>query len=335
MQIDFHYYIAYAIAKEAGFDEKRCNIIAYASQYTDDNTDRRYDVEYSGFGFRIPFPDKIEDRGKRFHPIITQAVSLEAKEIETQRYVYAPFHFLPVGNLGKENKYSIKGRENLYCTIANSRNARNLMADSIKNGNPYRIGIAMHTFADTFSHERFSAFEESWNMVKTRGVSIKRIIPAIGHAQIIHTPDIISNVWSDNRFRGSTLEEVDNSDRAMDAINKIYKLLKPSRNWTKVESKFREMIDAKNDEERIKFIRNEYPQCVTYEKDKWFNEALKIKVDISEVPLHDDPLNPWKPKEPRFYEVKYQDDFENSHWYRFQMAAKEQLAWVLQKMTFL
>jgi hypothetical protein len=95
------------------------------------------------------------------------------------------------------------------------------------------------------------------------------------------------------------------------------------------------MVDAEDAESRMKFIQDLYPECATYDKDKWFNEALDIKVDISEVPTHPDPLVMWKPKEPRFYEVKYRDDFDKSHWCRFQMAAKEQLAWVLQKMPFL
>jgi len=42
MQKDFHYDIIYALAKAAGYADSEANIIAYASQYTDDNTDREY-----------------------------------------------------------------------------------------------------------------------------------------------------------------------------------------------------------------------------------------------------------------------------------------------------
>lgn len=327
MQIDFHYYMAYALAKEAGLDGKACNVIAHASQFADDNTDRKYGVDYRNFEFLIPFPDRIEDRGKRFHPIITQAVNLEAKEIETQKYVYAAFHFLPVGNVGNENKYSIKNQKNPYCTIANSRNAAGLFSEAVGSGDPYRIGIAMHTYVDTFSHERFTAFEEDWN--KVRG----GLLPPIGHAKILHEPDVISHEWKDKRFHKG--EVVDNRARAMDASKAAFKLLNPSGDWNRVKTKFRKIIDSANSKDRIELIRNEYPQCPEYDRDTWFTEALKIEVNADEVPFQDDPLIPWRPKEPRFYKIRFRDDFEKSHWYKFQMAAKGQLAWVLQKINIL
>ncbi len=47
MQRDFHCYIVYALAKGAGYKDDEAHIIAYASQYADDNTDREYTVSDS------------------------------------------------------------------------------------------------------------------------------------------------------------------------------------------------------------------------------------------------------------------------------------------------
>ena len=51
MEKDFHHHIIYALAKMAGFDKKiqgsdetEAHIIAYSSQYVDDNCDRTYTI---------------------------------------------------------------------------------------------------------------------------------------------------------------------------------------------------------------------------------------------------------------------------------------------------
>ena len=39
MEKDFHYYVTYALANKAGFSNDDSYIIAYASQYVDDNNE--------------------------------------------------------------------------------------------------------------------------------------------------------------------------------------------------------------------------------------------------------------------------------------------------------
>ena len=39
MQKDFHYHVIYALAKEAGYFDNDIYVIAYYSQYVDDNPD--------------------------------------------------------------------------------------------------------------------------------------------------------------------------------------------------------------------------------------------------------------------------------------------------------
>jgi hypothetical protein len=60
MQKDFHYDIIYAIAKEAGYKDDEAYIIAYSSQYVDDNTDREYSAfDDSHNEFYVGFPDEF------------------------------------------------------------------------------------------------------------------------------------------------------------------------------------------------------------------------------------------------------------------------------------
>src|SRR3990170_5898624 len=98
MQKDFHYDIIFALAREAGYSDSEANIIARASQYVDDNCDREYTVSDSSGEFYIGFPEKIGTSGNFFFPIITQAVDITSFKLSVQRYVYAPFHFIPGDN---------------------------------------------------------------------------------------------------------------------------------------------------------------------------------------------------------------------------------------------
>lgn len=63
-----------------------------------------------------------------------------------------------------------------------------------------------------------------------------------------------------------------------------------------------------------------------YDEDQWINEALVFERDKSEIP-ESDPLRPTPIPRPRFVDISVKDI--NSHWFRFQKAAKKQLAMVL------
>lgn len=63
-----------------------------------------------------------------------------------------------------------------------------------------------------------------------------------------------------------------------------------------------------------------------YDEDKWLNKALIFTRDKSEIP-ESDPLRPTPIPRPRFVDISVKDI--NSHWFRFQNAAKKQLAMVL------
>lgn len=318
MQKDFHYDIIFALAKEAGYSDVGANVIAYASQYVDDNTDREYTVSDSSGEFYIGFPEKIGTSGNFFFPIITQAVDITSFKLSVQRYVYAPFHFIP-----GDNNVTIKGKKNPLCTTRSCKNAEDLVLSAVKSKDNYRIGVALHTYADTFSHERFSAFHEDWNNVYKSPPG--NLPPNIGHAEVFHKPDEISTEWIDERF-GKT--KIKNRERALEAAEKIFGLIRKGRaSWPDVKADFETFMAAENFQERTELIKDKYSQIEDYDEDGWMDEALSFTRDPSDIPP-DDPLSGSAPaSRPRFLEIEVQDP--DAHWFRFQSAAKKQLAMVL------
>jgi hypothetical protein len=317
MQKDFHYDIVYALAKEAGHDDNEAYIIAHSSQYVDDNTDREYSVRDSHGEFYVDFPDKLGKSGDLYFPVITQATDITSLESSIQRYVFAPFHFIP-----GDNDVEIKGTKNPLCTTRGCANAVSLVQDSLKSTDPYRMGVALHTYADTWSHERFSAFHEDWNKASTSIAG--NIPPNIGHATVFHQPDEISLVWDDKRFKG----KINNRDRALRAAAQIFNFVnKGKAAWDDIKADFEIFINAEDLNDRIRLIKDKYPEMESYNEDRWLNEALNFSRDASEIPEDDPFTGTTKPTRARFVDISVRDT--DSHWFRFQTAAKKQLSMVL------
>jgi hypothetical protein len=322
MQKDFHYDVIFALAKEAGYDHRDANTIAYASQYVDDNTDREYAVFDDEGEFYVGFPEKIGKTASLYFPIITQAVDITAFQIGMQRYVYAPFHFIP-----GDNTVEIKGRKNPLCTTRGCKNAENLLKTALKSKDLYKIGVALHGYADTWSHERFSAFHEDWNRVY-KTISLKSLLPNIGHAEVVNEPDKISATWVDERFGK---QKIDNRERSLLAAEQIFGFLKKGRvNWKDVRSTFEEIMGAENLSDRIKLIKKMYPQIEDYNEDRWIKEALKFERDPSEIRRPGETTG-MESTRPRFVEISVKDS--DAHWFRFQEAAKKHLASVLSSVS--
>ena len=90
---------------------------------------------------------------------------------------------------------------------------------ALKTRNLFRIGIALHTYADSWAHQNFSGLLEDWNSVEKRSP-----VPAIGHAQAFRKPDDPGLMWSDPRLVPANAHIV-NRDRVLAAARMIYKYL--------------------------------------------------------------------------------------------------------------
>ncbi len=303
MEKDFHFYVTYALANKAGFSHKDSSVIAYASQYVDDNNESQYPRKHGPPQF--PFGIKVKDGF--FRPIMTQSMSVKSLVYEIQKFVYVPFHFLP----GDDNQ-PIEGEHNRYSTTPDSINGRNLLRKALATENPYRIGIALHTYSDTWSHQNFTGYEEDWNSVFSWRNPFRALAPNIGHADVGHLPDEISAVWNDYRF-DKPYRRRKNREIALRACKRIFQELRKARKgdtyWTHVEKDFRKIINSEDYDARITSVREYLNQPdLYYRKDLWIEEAIEDRE--GEV-------------------LEAGREFETTHWYKFQLAAKTHLAVVM------
>ncbi len=299
MEKDFHYYITYAVAQLAGLSSP--DLVAYSCQFVDDNSEGQFSVD----GEEAYFPERLKGSAGYYYPVMTQSLSPKSLDIYVQRYVYVPFHFLP-----GDDSVAIGGAHNKLSVTPNSNNAQAVVRAALASNNPYRIGIALHTFADTWSHQNFTGLQEDWNAVYPWYNVFKSLVPNIGHAEAGHSPDVISEPWIDYRI-GKTC--IDNKARAFEAVRRMYVAVssgtRAGKQWGDVESSFRQIIDAPDYDERVKQTSDLVGGTIpNYSKDAWIDAALD--------------------REDEEWVVK--PELTSTHWYKFQQAAKAQLAQVLE-----
>lgn len=308
MDIEFHYYITYFIALKAGFKPEDAYIIAYSSQYVDDNT-----VIYK----------VSQGTADAYNNYISQTMDITKPEKELMR-IYPIFHFMPGDKMeiDFESAFRRDGKLHVLNTIPANSNARALLKIAFESKDLYRIGIATHTYADTFAHQNFIGYYESFNSMK--GL-LEKIIPDIGHADAKHTPDWPALVWEDRRLirKNST---IDNKERFLIAVGQLFeeyrRYLDPgcpedrlSQDKASVISDIEKAIgdyDKDNEENPNRIAR--YKALIgedfkEYSKVAWFSEA----VDKKGFNL--------KPIFRASYEWKA--NYQESNWFRFQQAVKE------------
>lgn len=158
MDIDMHYHGTFALARAAGMKREVAETIAYASQFVDDSTDAKgIDLEPSGAFCRAEVT--------AHHPADLPA----NRDLEDQRQVWVPFHFLPGGS-GTELT------ERLVC-LKDSAVARALVGHHLDQADrSYAVelmGILAHVYADTFAHYGFSGVSSRLNMVLSNQIQLE------------------------------------------------------------------------------------------------------------------------------------------------------------------
>ena len=232
MQLDLHYYGVAFLARAAGFSQDEAEIIAYSSQYVDDSTE----------GSPVHVGDYL------FNPVRTAHYSLKAFTWGVQSKIFIPFHFLPP----KIRQCNLVTGE--YPTSPMAKMIFNrACAESDTKLRLVRIGVALHTIADTYSHQGFSGRDHEENRLascsalNTENVSnftickriksmgawicrkakkiIRPAVPAVGHVHAIHNPDIPHLEW-DYIYSGKELPvHRDNKEVFLMACKQIYTLL--------------------------------------------------------------------------------------------------------------
>jgi hypothetical protein len=203
MNAEFHYYAVYFLCLRAGMDRERCSDIAFASQYVD-NAIVAYDIDDGGFRYRTE---------------VTQNYIFWDEA--TLREIYLPFHFVP-GDLERARAERVDGAASRWTVTPDSPLSKELLLAALRTGDDFRLGIALHSYADTWAHQHFSGRIEACNVVDPSSP-----LPAAGHLQALRSPDDAVGIWQDRRLRLG-LSRVDNCARFLAAARRIYRYLRTS-----------------------------------------------------------------------------------------------------------
>jgi hypothetical protein len=318
MNLEFHYYIVYILCRESGFSDDESHIIAYSSQYTDNNL----------------IAHRIKISGSIYETIPTQNYGWWDDYFP--KNVYIPFHFFP-GDIDYAGcKRKDRKQNPLNCTPGSSR-VKKLLIAGLKTRNLYRIGIAIHTYADSWAHQNFSGVDEEWNLLDEGS-----LIPHIGHAQVLGKPDGLKEKWTDPRL-SPELSMVNNSERFLKAAKQIYKYLRTYHKLTfedydvvieklkwmagiddylysSMENRIYTYIIDENIQKYNKYawyreavyddeiMLDDTDGFVGYDKLLWVKDALLHGTRLAEKPL-----------------LKAKEGFEKSHYYKWNEAAKQHL----------
>jgi len=201
MQIDFHYYCVGVLARAAGFNKEDALTIAYASQYVDDSTEGELlRVQINGTDFSI-------DPVRTSYSLLE---SIASRSWSAQKRVWIPFHFIPPKPFKRNEPFS-------FVTESNSEFAQLLLdqaaKEPLKNYEQRlcRIGVALHTYADSWSHQGFSGRhnrtendvkgirsydrdKDEWESPQIENILFTDL-PYTGHAQAAYFPDLAFQKW--------------------------------------------------------------------------------------------------------------------------------------------
>lgn len=253
MNKEFHYDMTYVILMRAGADQEFARLAACSAQFID---------------------ERLEDL--KFHGITLEATQTPILAPRTdRRRIFPVFHFIP-GEPGRASPRKDR-LQHEFVTTPDSPLARKLLTCALESRDPYRLGIALHAYADTWAHQNFVGCRHSFNAFP--GI-INGIIPNIGHHDAGHKPDQLG-YWNDLRLEN---EMIDNRRRFRCAAIRMYEecalFFEKAQPSTVIlireKERFRGMLDAPTRKERQALREGSVPFGYPhYSKDAWFDDALE------------------------------------------------------------
>ncbi|OGU02174.1 MAG: hypothetical protein A2X82_01430 [Geobacteraceae bacterium GWC2_55_20] len=316
MNLEFHYWITGIIAERAGFIDDEPQIIAYSSQYVDDN-----DFEI------LVFDDEL-DVVPSYISQVSQTMNILLPRKDIMR-IYPLFHFIPGDQPQISNRQD--GRSHPMNTTPDSSYANTLMQYTLKNaasrykagdkGGLYRLGVMTHAFVDTWAHQNFIGWFDDFNAIGSN------IIPDIGHADALHHPDWVGHRWNDQRLK---VYDVDNISRFLGAARKTYAYFADFRqqvtgktlenNWAGLESDLKIIFgnSYSGDDEIGADARLAQYKCISkmltgYDEHEWLSNATDQDRVFNGATDGYDQKYVWKDANSK----------ANTDWHRFQEAVKD------------
>jgi len=252
MKKDAHYYALLAMARSVGIEKETAHRIAYASQFVDDAKVNKITLAADNPNYLL---SEFKD-----NQIINAATCHSYSDLSTYNYSSmtantSAFHFVP-GCEGKNFPKKMRCKKE-------SKIIKSIIEKAVNSDDPIRLGIALHAYADTFSHQGFSGIASKvndveevrenkkipanlWDLIKEmrfKEVAIKifpflsekkrdSLVPAYGHGQVYSYPDIPYLEWryeydaTDNFTSRYRVSRVNNQERFIEAFKNIEKILK-------------------------------------------------------------------------------------------------------------
>ena len=316
MNTEFHYWITGLLAKRAGFADEEAQIIAYSSQFVDDNDDE------------VPVYDQENDVVPSYTNLITQTMNILLPRRDIMK-IYPVFHFIPGDQANAAPRKD--GKTHPLNTTPDSSYAQKILAYTVQStvskykandlSGLYRLGITTHAYVDTWAHQNFIGWFDDFNAIGAN------ILPDIGHADAMHHPDWVSHRWNDHRLQ---VPNVDNTLRFLTAAKKAYACYldfqqkignNPPDTWAQLEQELLGIFGPtysgdceKGADARIDGYRR-LSGLPDYDEYQWFAAAIDERMVFNISNDHYEKKYVWKDRAKK----------ADSHWYRFQEAAKEHM----------
>ena len=259
MNINFHYFAVKTLACAAGFPERQAQQIAKYSQFVDD-----YNPPSVMTCSNIPEHIQISDNLKlyvrsvtgNFRPVatgFTNAFEYAGLLLgRDQRMILSPFHFIPfdetVAGISEHRVMPLAYGDNSLIDRFLHREVSGFGTAQNTNISLMRIGMLLHTFADTYAHQMFTGFVSWANRVSIikacsnitnedctpqvrDGIRIINAamgnLPPIGHVQAGHNPDLSDITFSFSYVESAGDSDVqihfqDNTETFIEAARQIY-----------------------------------------------------------------------------------------------------------------
>jgi hypothetical protein len=302
MKTSFHYHTVKILAINAGMTELQAETIAYASQFVDDCCDGEPVQLKKGVALptRVKNSLRYDAVANKFDPTCTGTSTFNSmwKSVDRafQLKVLVSFHFIPnekpKGNDGQQ--YITQQKGNLISNLVESIKAMvALDRDSVEN--LIKLGIALHTYADTWSHQGFCGIDSEYNGVNdlqystgkrwVNDDSILTKIPInIGHARVLSYPDETKREWNYDYSHFITndqrLTSRQNYSLFLDAAKSIFNILtsitKKPIDFGSVKAPLLKSYTTSFDDAKVcKTLANSFKNIsFTYDSEEWKKKAL-------------------------------------------------------------
>ena len=312
MDINFHYAAIKVLAHYAGFPLRDAQTIAYASQYVDDAAAHE-EMELDG----DPGVQDVRYEDGVFDPICTAHKDLDYVRslvaVRGRLDVFVCFHFIPslrgsrseapfkrVARNGSLAKRLVRDRlGDLRAAVTKAERDRALIG----------LGVALHSYADTWAHQGFSGYWDSDNndisnlekrgpRGQWRGVGLARwffsyAAPDIGHAEAGTLPDRSDVAWKCKPRKRTTAVRESNCNEFLHAAETILGLLSTATEdggkWTKIKWGLRRCFmspaEAGDFEPRKTHVwSTEFKgHQFDYDHRAWFDDAMCPKGGFSDL----------------------------------------------------